>query len=399
MTKLIRILFVIFLYLIVLGQFGRIPFFESGMSAVYLSDIALIILVLVYCLDVIINKKQIRLSFIGMLILLFVCATLVSLIASVRWVTQYQLSVGFLYWIRIVVYLMLVPITLTAFKHRKKLLASHLLIAGSLFAIIGLLQILIFPDFSSFVAHGWDPHYYRVLSTFYDPNYAGIFLTLLSLFCINLIQNKPRRSNSILLVLLALMISGVILTFSRSSYLALISGLTLYSIFKDPRIILAMAIIGFTAFAFIPKVQTRVIGAITLDETAILRIENYAKTIEIIKENPIVGVGFNTFRYAQIDSGYFRDERGVMQSSGLAGAGADNSLLFIWATGGIISLISILLIIAAVLIKTTKSKNFPLVLGLIGAIMVHCQFVNSLFYTWVLAILLIVVSLSIDGDM
>ena len=115
-------------------------------------------------------------------------------------------------------------------------------------------------------------------------------------------------------------------------------------------------------------------------------IEDYEKTIAIIKDNPILGVGFNAMRYAKEDRGYFRDERGVQQESGHAGAGADNSLLFTWATSGLLGLLALLALGFVVVVQGIRSSNSALILSSTFALLAHSMFVNSLYYTWIIAL-------------
>lgn len=58
------------------------------------------------------------------------------------------------------------------------------LLSGIALAVLGLLQFIFFPNLDFLTFAGWDPHYFRTVSTFFDPNFAGSFfvLTLLLIF-------------------------------------------------------------------------------------------------------------------------------------------------------------------------------------------------------------------------
>ena len=92
--------------------------------------------------------------------------------------------------------------------------------------------------------------------------------------------------------------------------------------------------------------------------------------MKIIKEKPILGVGFNTLRYYQ---------KNLPENQ--AGAGLDNSWLFVLATSGALGFLGYLGIWGKAL---NKFKN-PLVVSSLFALFVHAFFVNSLFYPWVMA--------------
>jgi len=165
-----------------------------------------------------------------------------------------------------------------------------------------------------------------------------------------------------------------------------------------------MAFVGIASFVFIPRVQTRVIGAFSFDETVMARLSQYELTLGIIEKDPVFGVGFNTFRYAQEDAGYFRDDRGVSFEGGHAGAGSDSSLLFILVTTGVPGLLLYLAMWGAFLKDAFRAyitrSNTTLVraLGLVIvvsqlALMAHTQFVNSMFYPWIMAWMWILLAL------
>ena len=122
------------------------------------------------------------------------------------------------------------------------------------------------------------------------------------------------------------------------------------------------------------------------------RIDSAKVAVEIIKNNPFFGVGFNTYRYAQVKYG-FRNVVGSKSSH--ADAGTDNNLLFITATTGVVGLIFYLSLLWVVIKKAYesyrnyKSKDIQKYIGLIlvasvGGIMVDSFFINSLFYSFVM---------------
>jgi len=385
-NKLLKLLIVALVCSIILGQFGRFPIEQFG--AVYLSDVFAALVFAVWVWKLIFNRFVRRFVLYEILLIAFWCITLLSLIAATSWADGTSVLIGFTYIVRLVVYTSLVFVTRDMFEVEAYDFSRLLIFATVSFAILGLVQFVVFPDFSSFVSHGWDPHYYRVLSTFFDPNFAGMFMSLGFLYLLDRLysQNDFSRFHKVVCVLsLLTLLVAIILTFSRSTYLAFSVGIFVFSVIKDIRIVLVMGLIGISAFMFIPRVQTRVIGAVTIDETASIRITDYQRTLKIIADYPLLGVGYNTFREAQAQQGYFRDGRGVDSFGGYAGAGADSSLLFTLATMGIIGFMFALSLGFALVLASRKSLHKAYLFAGLTAIFVHSQFVNSLYYTWIIA--------------
>lgn len=391
MIKLIKLVLIAFIMSIILGQLGRIKIpggFEGG---IYISDVFVLCLFLVWGVDRIVNRR-LFVDIITLGQLLFLGTTAISLTFALSWLSTVQFIGAGFYWIRIALYFAIYPITLDFVVRTNLKIEKFLFMITLIFAIIGLVQFLVLPDFSQYAAYGWDPHYYRVLSTFFDPNYAGLFLVMGLLVLLNKYYT-PMNKTARLLLLGTIGIVGVaiLLTFSRSTYLALALGVSLFSLLKDKRIFVGMIILGILALATVPRVRDRVIGAINIDETAKLRLIEYQDSLQMIREKPLLGYGFNTLRYAKEEAGQFRDQRGVNQSSGLAGAGTDSSILFVWLTGGLVSLLSYIILILSIVRESLHSNHKALLLGVTAAIIVHSQFVNSFFYTPILTLYLLIV--------
>lgn len=123
------------------------------------------------------------------------------------------------------------------------------------------------------------------------------------------------------------------------------------------------------------------------------RIDSARIAMQIIKDNSIFGIGFNTYRYAQIKYG-FRNPGDSRLSH--ADAGTDNSFLFILATTGIVGLIFYLNLLWKILkmsyLNYEQYKNQDVqkyiaiaIIASVGGIMIDSLFINSLFYSGMLA--------------
>lgn len=411
--KLIYVVWLIFLFFLPLGSLSRLPI---GDVAFTVNDVILPVMIGLWLLYILVIQKRVVLPSRTMLIVGFAFWAFITLLFSLRFLGMAQFLISGLYWVRWVEYAFVFFIGYWLFTQGEEAKATmratvKMLLWGQLmFVLAGFLQFALFPNFSKFVQHGWDPHYYRLLSTFLDPNFAGIFIVLgMVLFGAffllkeeTILPTKTSKSVSYVYVLLALV--AVVLTFSRSSYLGFAVAVGCIGLLKSRAVLFVMAFVGIASFVFIPRVQTRVIGAFSFDETVMARLSQYELTLGIIEKDPVFGVGFNTFRYAQEDAGYFRDDRGVSFEGGHAGAGSDSSLLFILVTTGVPGLLLYLAMWGAFLKDAFRAyitrSNTTLVraLGLVIvvsqlALMAHTQFVNSMFYPWIMAWMWILLAL------
>lgn len=411
--KLIYVVWLIFLFFLPLGSLSRLPI---GDVAFTVNDVILPVMIGLWLLYILVIQKRVVLPSRTMLIVGFAFWAFITLLFSLRFLGMAQFLISGLYWVRWVEYAFVFFIGYWLFTQGEEAKATmrttvKMLLWGQLmFVLAGFLQFALFPNFSKFVQHGWDPHYYRLLSTFLDPNFAGIFIVLgMVLFGAffllkeeTILPTKTSKSVSYVYVLLALV--AIVLTFSRSSYLGFAVAVGCIGLLKSRAVLFVMAFVGIASFVFIPRVQTRVIGAFSFDETVMARLSQYELTLGIIEKDPVFGVGFNTFRYAQEEAGYFRDDRGVSFEGGHAGAGSDSSLLFILVTTGVPGLLLYLAMWGAFLKDAFRAyitrSNTTLVraLGLVIvvsqlALMAHTQFVNSMFYPWIMAWMWILLAL------
>lgn len=246
-----------------------------------------------------------------------------------------------------------------------------LLIVASVLAILGFFQLLLLPTISQNLVRefAFDPHINRLFSSWFDPNYLGGFLVLALL--LGLEGKRIDRIKGAKGILIGVIGGAVLLTFSRSSYLALSVGLLIYLIFKSPRLIGIIIVIALIIILFVSPVRQRVVGAISLDITARARLNSWNQAWQIIKVNPIVGVGYNLYGEAR-QSVSLRSKIYNMPYEPAA-AGSDSSLLTIWATAGIGGLLVYLLLFWRIWRFGSSVEK-----SAIAALFVHSLFVNSL---------------------
>ena len=131
---------------------------------------------------------------------------------------------------------------------------------------------------------------------------------------------------------------------------------------------LALVAVFLTYFA-VPRVQTRISGITDPTDSAAFRLVSWGNAWEIAKDNLALGVGFNSFRFAQQDYGFF--DAGTL--GGNAGSGSDSSFLLVLATTGVLGFL------VFSLSYIFPAKNLIL-LPILSGLFLQTQFINALFY-------------------
>jgi hypothetical protein len=138
-------------------------------------------------------------------------------VSSLLYVGRITLYVVFGWW---------VEFQLAQKKITQQIILACFSFAGVLIAYFGLLQYGLLPDTRFLVFLGWDDHYYRLVSTLLDPGFTGIVLVLSALFLQRWFMGLEKQFQghwlyrSILGIGLVSLVSALLLTYSRASYLA-----------------------------------------------------------------------------------------------------------------------------------------------------------------------------------
>ncbi|HLC99524.1 MAG TPA: O-antigen ligase family protein [Patescibacteria group bacterium] len=382
------------------GQLVRIP---VGGGTVVPSDLLLFAAVSAWVLRKLVRREAFVLpSPLNAPLIVLDIVMMLSLLWATLVMPLGEVLNGALYFLRFLAYQMiffLVQSSAQGVGHIKRLF-SMVLGTGVLLGVLGFLQLVIFPDFSFMVPEGWDPHAGRLLSTWFDPNLLGGLFAFLAVLVLAQILSGERVSLTRLMAL-SILIAALLLTFSRSSYVAFVLGFFVIILLTIRRswwmLIFGVAVL-VVSFLSSPRIQERVEGIFTIDVTAQKRIESWSSIIFLASEHPLLGVGYNTLRYAQFEEGLITDPG--EHSAG----GSDSSLLTILATTGIVGLLAFVwLSVSAVALswkvfvaKHADEFSRGLGLGMIGGLAVlfaHSQFVNSLLYPHILAMVWMVLGM------
>lgn len=393
---LVKLFIVATIFSLIPSQLLRINISTS--SALNLTDILVLASGVIFSIQALNAKKRIAIP--GFIIptgLAFFLVAIASSILSTHDFSQREVLGGLLFLARLIIYTFFAIIVASSVKKTEiPKFIDLFTLAGVIFVFLGFLQLIFYPNLSSLESYGWDPHINRLVSTTLDPNFAGGLLTIFS--CIALSQflyTKKKVYGGLAL----LFFGAILLTFSRSSYIAILSGTLIISAVKSPKIILIPAIIFLISFLLIPTARARILGAFTLDDTSRSRIESWQNAVTIFKDQPVFGVGFNNYRSAQSKYGFFESRA---EDGGHSGGGSDSSFLLVLATTGVVGFLSFLAWQASILKSSMVNlKTSYLSLGIFStylALLVHSQFVNSLFYPQILMSLMFLLSLKYVQD-
>lgn len=300
----------------------------------------------------------------------------VGLLISAPWLRPASFTIAALYGVRFLAYGLLLWIVGQLKNDKKENLKDGLLYSGFAMAIAGILQYAFMPDLRGLFFLGWDEHLFRLFGTLLDPNYSGAVFVVTLLLALDRYFTKK---SSLLFAMVPLI--ATFLTYSRSSFLMLTIAA---SVFYMMRGMYKYAVLGIVVIVLgiilIPK-NIRSEG-VDLFRTASIdsRLTEYAQATEVFKEHPLFGVGFNAYRYAQLEHN-FAEKETIIQDH--AGAGVPNSFLFLLATTGIVGTVIFMRGIWYFLYRAMRQRN-ALIASLMLGLCIHSLFENTLFYPFIL---------------
>ncbi|MCW1949026.1 MAG: O-antigen ligase family protein [Candidatus Shapirobacteria bacterium] len=235
--------------------------------------------------------------------------------------------------------------------------------------IFGLIQYFFWPDFTYFDIINWDPHLYRLVSTYFDPTFTGLIYLL---FIIKLFLDKKTPYRWPLLIISYLTLA---LTYSRSTLLSLIfvSGFIGWKN-KKISIFLSSLLLVLATILLLPRQAGE---GTKLERTSSItaKIENYQEGLSLFKQYPIFGIGYNNIPF-------FKKTTNEMSHSN---SGFDSSLLTILISTGIIGGVLFTIGFKKIFIQS----NLIIQSCLVG-IFIHSLFANSLLYPWILLALVFI---------
>ena len=237
-----RLLKVLFICLLILFPFGEVLRFDIGNNiSLKPSDVVAVLLCLTTAYVYLRNKlfqKSLKWYY-----FFFPIVSLISLFVNSYWLQTNEFLTSFLYWLRWISYMSIFFAVLIFDTSFRKKIIKFLIIDGLLVLLAGYIQFFFYPSLRDLFYLGWDEHLYRMFSTFLDPNFVGAFFVLYLIFIATMLFHNVQKwerwriISSILILALALV--AIFLTYSRSALLMLVlSGITLFILLNKKKYIL-----------------------------------------------------------------------------------------------------------------------------------------------------------------
>ena len=225
---------------------------------------------------------------------------------------------------------------------------------------------------------------FRVFSTFENPNLLAIFLVIVIPIALFLFLNTKKSIGKVYYAASIVIFTACLaLTFSRTGMLGLAAAIIIFIMLMNIRYIIFLLIGGVALIPFLPASIINRIKSMGLhDSTVEYRFKIWETTMEMIRDNPITGVGYGSSTYMEV----YRDYLGRTKIV----AHAHNTFLQIWAESGIVGIIAFLIFILQIYfnyIKTIiqasdKMQKLMLILGIsvITGFLVNGIAEHSFFY-------------------
>ena len=351
---LLKILTAVLILLFPVGELGRINIYNEVSTTA--NDILVALLIVVWLVSLILKKRLVEITKrqLAKPILIFIFIAFLSLLFNYNSLNPPEFLVSFLYLLRFAAYAGIYFIVSgfdIAFK--RKILAL-MIFSGTLIVLGGFVQYFFYPNLRNLYYLGWDDHLYRLFGSFLDPNFAASIISLFLILILSILFSRhsgkalvskrleildapfglTRMTQIMLLVLLSIStFVALLLTYSRSGYLMFfVSAISLLLMLGKKKYVVILLLMFIIGIIFLPKNLGGEGVKLLRTASLISRSQYLNNAIVIFKDHPVLGVGFNSYRYAQHRYG-FVDDFSLRTSH--AGAGTDNSFLFVLATTGI----------------------------------------------------------------
>lgn len=375
-AKVLKVLFYACIISLSLGQYSLL--LNVAGTKIYLFDIFVFLFALIGIFYFIVIKKSFLIPSYFKYFTAFMLIGFFALINTSALLSIPQFLVSLSYLIRFFMYFMtgIVIYNMLSVDLISKDQIFNTLYKSALFiALLGFIQLIYLPDFTVLnPILGWDPHKNRLASTFFDPNFTGGYLALvLSLFIGELISRK-KYSKSYYIFYFLIPLIALVLTFSRSAWLMFAVILFVYGVYKTRLMLFIAVLLAFTAYFTVPRIQTRFTGLTDPADSAAFRLISWSNTLDIAKDNLLIGTGFNNFKFMQLDYGYI--EKSSINSN--SASGSDSSFLLVLATTGVFGL---LFFSIGYLVPIFSSV---VVTASLFGLLAQTQFINAFFYPQIL---------------
>lgn len=378
---MLEILITILFILLPFGQLERIPL-KNPQIGLYAHDLVVAAVFVLLIKEIISNHKLVLGKF-GKPIIFFLLIAFISLVINIINKTAAEIFIGSSYFARLVgfsgIYFAFLNIKT---KSKPEFFKQLVILSAFAAAVFGIIQYLVMPDIRPLTLNEWDPHYYRVVGTFLEPGFAGLVFVIGLVFLITKLWGKIKKENLVYYFMALVSYVSLSLTYSRSAYAAFAMSMAIIAYVKRS---LWFFIITMFLFAGTLAILPRPGGEgvkLERQSTVLSRYQNWQQGLLVFKDHPLLGVGFNLYRYAARDYGFLDKNRWQYSH---AGAGIDNSLIFVLVTTGVVGFGAFIYLIFSWVKWAFIGKNERLLfLAVLGGLVIHGFFNNTLFYSFVI---------------
>jgi len=233
-------------FLLSLGQLQRIQITNN--IAFYLHDLLIIGFLLkelfagnLQIKKIIENIKKIKKSQKKIIFIFLISILLSWVVAFIEGRFDFR---AILYLVRLITYIYFIFILQKKIENKSwpwRLISFNIL-------LLGFVQYFFLPDLRFLIYEGYDDHFYRLTSTILDPAFTGLIFVFNLNYCL-----WQKKKNYLLIVLFLI---GLLLTYSRASYLAFLLSSSLMFLFdkqNSKKIILLIIFCFCLALPFLPS--------------------------------------------------------------------------------------------------------------------------------------------------
>lgn len=384
---------------LVVGNLGRAPVLFRGPEWPVLLNDVLIWLALGTCALACLQARRLRIDALVGIASVFACVG----VGAALWAAQkYALSTGELlgslaYLVRWLSYFGLYVCAVNVCRDDDAAaLWESLQRTALLFAAFGVVQVFAFTHFAQQVYPagpdnmGWDYQGRRLVSTLLDPNFAGIFMLLpLLVYAAQLAFGERVTAWKPLLLFAA-----ILMTVSRGTIVAMVVGLLVIVAARGMgrRLLRAASAVVLLAAPAVPVLVqfATSFNKFAIDGSAMARVQSWLRALRVVADNPVFGIGFNTYLYVQRAYGWALDGRSP--------ASLDGGLLFVMVLTGVVGLATYVVLLGVIVVRCRRlwrNRSAPVrarafALGTaagVVALVIHSVTVNSLLFSFVMEVL------------
>ncbi len=184
------------------------------------------------------------------------------------------------------------------------------------------LEAVGYPEAGTALRYLPDQQTLRAVGTLIDPNILGASLAVSLLLAVGLATVSAGRTRWAWLAVAGLTLPGLALSLSRGAWLAAGLGILIY-VWRRNRGLALAAIVAMVAFVALAPFESAAhfrSGLLARDESAALRLEEFAEAGRVIASAPVLGVGFPAQPLAAYFVGVSNAFLWVAEHIGLPGA-------------------------------------------------------------------------------